>query len=103
MDQAIAGITNQIIGGIVKGIAPFLGGLSGLLPGGGLDIGGFLRGKAENLQAIASMFECQDSPKLDGITKEGSEVYSRVQNPSKMGARLNCPNNCKLVSFPQIK
>ena len=69
MDQAIAGITNQIIGGIVKGIAPLLGGLSGLLPGGGLDIGGFLRGKAENLQAIASMFECQDSPKLDGITK----------------------------------
>ena len=63
--QLLSGITNSIIGGLTKGIMPSIEGISKLT--GGLDIGGFLRGKAENLLDIASIFECEDSPPLDPI------------------------------------
>ena len=63
--QLLSGITNNIIGGITKGIMPSIEGISALT--GGLDVGGFLRGKAENLLDIASIFECEDSPPLDPI------------------------------------
>ena len=63
--QLLSGITNNIIGGLTKGIMPSIEGISALT--GGLDVGGFLRGKAENLLDIASIFECEDSPPLDPI------------------------------------
>ena len=62
IDQAIGGILNQIIGGLTKGIAPFIGGLSKIL--GGFSPGDFLRGKAANLMSIASMFKCKPETKL---------------------------------------
>ena len=62
LDQAIGGILNQIIGGLTKGIAPFIGGLSKIL--GGFSPGDFLRGKAANLMSIASMFKCKPPTKL---------------------------------------
>ena len=63
--QLLSGITNSIIGNLTKGILPSLGGIGDLL--GGFDAGDFLRGKAENLLDIASIFECEDSPPLSPI------------------------------------
>ena len=63
MDQAIGGMMNSVIGGLTKGIMPSLGGISKIL--GGFSPGDFLRGKAGNLQAIASMFDCLPQSKLD--------------------------------------
>ena len=65
MDQAIGGMMNSVIGGLTKGIMPSLGGISKIL--GGFSPGDFLRGKAGNLQAIASMFECQPKGNLDSV------------------------------------
>ena len=66
MDQAIGGIMNSVIGGLTKGIMPSLGGISGIL--GGFSPGDFLRGKAENLQSIANMFECQEKSDDESMT-----------------------------------
>ena len=66
MDQAIGGIMNSVIGGLTKGIMPSLGGISKIL--GGFSPGDFLRGKAENLQAIASAFKCQDKSDDESMT-----------------------------------
>jgi len=68
-DQFIGGLMNQIIGGITKGLAPLLGGISKIL--GGFSPGDFLRGKAEALLNIAKMFECETPPKASGqeVTK----------------------------------
>ena len=70
MDQAIGGMMNSVIGGLTKGIMPSLGGISKIL--GGFSPGDFLRGKAGNLQAIASMFECQ--PKSDLASEEVQQM-----------------------------
>ena len=63
--QLLGGITNQIMGGIIKGIMPSIEGISKLT--GGLDIGGFLRGKASSLADIAAIFECEESTPLDPV------------------------------------
>ena len=50
------------MGGLIKGIMPSIEGISKLT--GGLDIGGFLRGKASSLADIAAIFECEESTPL---------------------------------------
>tara|TARA_Y100000766_G_scaffold280588_1_gene290668 strand:- start:57 stop:2333 length:2277 start_codon:yes stop_codon:yes gene_type:complete len=66
--QLLAGVTNQILGGITKGIMPSLGGISELL--GGFSPGDFLRSKAQNLSEIAAIFECADPTPLSPLDVE---------------------------------
>jgi len=66
--QLLAGVTNQILGGITKGIMPSLGGIGDLL--GGFSPGDFLRGKAQNLSEIAAIFECADPTPLSPLDVE---------------------------------
>ena len=68
-EQFVAGLMNQIIGGLTKGLGPLMGGVSKIL--GGFSLGGFLRSKAEGLMAIANALSCNDTtPDFDAPTNE---------------------------------
>ena len=61
-DQFIGGLMNTIIGGITGFLGPLLGPVSGILDFvGGFDIGGFLRSKAEGLNALLNILTCDTS------------------------------------------
>ena len=61
-DQFIGGLMNTIIGGITGILGPLLGPVSGILDFvGGFDIGGFLRSKAEGLNALLNILTCDTS------------------------------------------
>ena len=66
--QFIGGIFNDIIGGITKGLAGPLGGLSKIL--GGFDIGGFLRSGAKKLMNLSNVFKCNNKQEYDFGIKE---------------------------------
>ena len=66
--QFVGGIMNDIIGGITKGFANPLGGITDLL--GGFDVGGFLRGGAKKLMNLSNIFKCNSKQEYDFGIKE---------------------------------
>ena len=66
--QFIGGIFNDIIGGLTKGLAGPLGGLSKIL--GGFDIGGFLKSGAKKLMNLSNVFKCNNKQEYDFGIKE---------------------------------
>ena len=66
--QFIGGIFNDIIGGLTKGLAGPLGGLSKIL--GGFDISGFLKSGAKKLMNLSNVFKCNNKQEYDFGIKE---------------------------------
>ena len=62
-DQFIGAIFNDVIKGINSELADVVNGVANIFPGG--DIEGILRGKAEGILGIASIFDDCDAPEAD--------------------------------------